>query len=53
MARRPEVEGLRFDESPNQWSDPVPQAWFYGYDAEEAMAKAMSSALVERPLSEC
>ena len=44
-AMRPEVEGLDFDESPNQWSDPVTQAWCYGYDAEEAMLKAMSSAL--------
>ena len=47
MAMRPEVEGLPFDESPNQWSDPVTQAWCYGYDAEEAMAKAMSRALAE------
>lgn len=46
-AMRPEVEGLHFDESPNQWSDPVTQAWCYGYDAEKAMAKAMSSALAE------
>ena len=46
-AMRPEVEGLHFDESPNQWTDPVTQAWCYGYDAEEAMAKAMSSALAK------
>lgn len=46
-AMRPEVEGLHFDESPNQWSDPVTQAWSYGYDAEEAMAKAMSNALTK------
>lgn len=47
IAMRPEVEGLHFDESPNQWSDPVTQDWCYGYDAEEAMAKAMSSALAK------
>lgn len=47
MAMRPEVEGLHFDESPNQWSDPVTQAWCYGYDAEEAMAKAMRISLAE------
>lgn len=46
-AMRPEVEGLRFDESPNQWSDPVTQAWCYAYDAEEAMAEAMRSALAD------
>ena len=44
MAMRPEVEGRPFDESPNQWSDPVTQAWCYAYDAEEAMAEAMRSA---------
>ncbi|KAB5523029.1 hypothetical protein GE09DRAFT_1065478 [Coniochaeta sp. 2T2.1] len=34
-AMRPEVEGRFFAESANQWSDPVTQAWAYGYDAEE------------------
>ena len=55
LAMRPEVEGRHFDESPNQWSDPVTQAWCYDYDAEEAMAKAMSSALaaVGQPSREC
>lgn len=53
VAMQPEVEGLHFDESPTQGSDPVTQARSYGYDAEEAMAKAMSSALVGRPPSEC
>ena len=46
-AMRPEVEGRPFDESPNQWSDPVTQAWCYGYDAEEAMAEAVRCALAE------
>lgn len=46
-AMRPEVDGLHFDESPNQWSDPVTQAWCYGYDAEDAVAKAMGRALAE------
>jgi salicylate hydroxylase len=31
---RPEVEGISFSWSPNQWSDPVTQWWAYGYDAE-------------------
>ena len=46
-AMRPEVEGRSFDESPNQWSDPVTQAWSYGYDAEEVMAEAVRWALAE------
>lgn len=46
-AMRPEVEGRPFDESPNQWSDPVTQAWSYGYDAEEVMADAVRWALAE------
>ena len=48
LAMRPEVEGLPFDESPNQWSDPVTQAWCYNHDAEEAMAMAMSSGALGR-----
>lgn len=39
-AMRPEVEGLKVEESPNQWSDPVTAAWTYGYDAEEEARKA-------------
>ena len=50
-AMRPEVEGRTFDESPNQWSDPVTQDWCYNYDAEEAMTLAMKSALERQPLS--
>ena len=46
-AMRPEVEGRPFDESPNQWSDPVTQDWCYGYDAEEVMAEAARWALAE------
>ena len=46
-AMRPEVEGRPFDESPNQWSDPVTQAWCYGYDAEEAIVEAVRWALAE------
>ncbi|KAH0527335.1 hypothetical protein TsFJ059_002347 [Trichoderma semiorbis] len=38
-AMRPEVEGRHFIQSPNQWSDPVTQAWAYGYDAEEEIEK--------------
>ena len=39
-AMQPETEGRHFDESPNQWSDPVTQAWCYGYDAEKEVAEA-------------
>ena len=42
-AMRPETEGRSFDESPNQWSDPLTQKWCYGYDAEEAVSKAWES----------
>lgn len=38
---RAEVEGRPLDASPNQWSDPVTQAWAYGYDAVKAMRTAM------------
>ncbi|KAJ9602227.1 hypothetical protein H2200_013347 [Cladophialophora chaetospira] len=34
-AMRPEVEGVHFVESPNQWSDPMTQQFCYGYDAVE------------------
>ena len=37
---RPEVLGLPFEQSPNQWSDPVTQAWAYGYDAEGEIERA-------------
>lgn len=46
-AMRLEVEGRPFTESPNQWSDPVTQAWCFGYDAEEAAAEAAKWALAE------
>jgi len=39
-AMRPEVEGRHLLHSPNQWSDPVTQAWCYGYDAEKAIDEA-------------
>ena len=39
-AMRPEVEGRHFLHSPNQWSDPVTQAWCYGYDADTAIDEA-------------
>lgn len=38
LAMQPEVLGQPFEESPNQWSDPVTQEWAYGYDAVEAIA---------------
>lgn len=41
LAMRPEVLGLPFEESPNQWSDPETQNWAYGYDAVEAVALAL------------
>lgn len=42
---RPEVENRPFTSSPNQWSDPVTQAWAYGYDAEEAMRERWNKAI--------
>jgi len=39
-AMKPEVEDRHFVESPNQWSDPVTQAWTYGYDAEREVRRA-------------
>lgn len=42
-AMRPEVLGEHFIESPNQWSDPLTQAWCYGYDAEEEVLREWRS----------
>jgi salicylate hydroxylase len=39
-AMEPEVNGKTFDESPNQWSDPLTAAWAYGYDAEAEARRA-------------
>ncbi|OQD66699.1 hypothetical protein PENPOL_c004G08390 [Penicillium polonicum] len=36
----PEVEGIPFSYSPNQWSDPATQMWCYGYDTERAIDEA-------------
>lgn len=36
----PEVKGLPFSHSPNQWSDPATQMWCYGYDTERAIDEA-------------
>lgn len=41
LAMRPEVLGLNFTESPNQWSDPTTQEWAYNYDAVEEVAAAI------------
>lgn len=41
LAMRPEVLGLPFEESPNQWTDPETQQWAYGYDAVEAIASVL------------
>ena len=43
LAMQPEVLGLPFDESPNQWSDPETQKWAYGYDAVKAIASALGA----------
>ena len=43
LAMRPEVLGLSFEESPNQWSDPETQKWAYGYEAVEAIASALEA----------
>lgn len=39
-AMAPEVEGIPFSHSPNQWSDPATQMWCYGYDAVEEIDAA-------------
>ncbi|KAJ5889153.1 hypothetical protein N7504_009963 [Penicillium tannophilum] len=39
-AMLPEVRGLPFSHSPNQWSDPATQMWCYGYDTEGAIDEA-------------
>lgn len=39
-AMRPEVEGHKFHQSPNQWSDPETQTWAYGYDAVKEVRDA-------------
>ncbi|OOO13389.1 monooxygenase FAD-binding protein [Aspergillus oryzae] len=39
-AMAPEVEGLSFSHSPNQWSDPATQMWCYGYEAEREIDQA-------------
>ncbi len=44
LAMQPEVLGQPFEESPNQWSDPVTQEWAYGYDAVEAIAAELRSS---------
>ncbi|KAH8886263.1 FAD/NAD(P)-binding domain-containing protein [Thozetella sp. PMI_491] len=55
-AMRAEVEGRPFTRSANQWSDPVTQAWAYGYDAEDAMQaeweKAVAAHVVESSSSQ-
>lgn len=47
-AMRPEVDGLTYLSSPNQWSDPVTQQWAYGYDAEEEMERRWFEAIRSR-----
>jgi len=45
LAMRPEVLGMAFEESPNQWSDPETQKWAYGYDAVEAVASVLRAEI--------
>ena len=47
-AMAPEVQGIPFSHSPNQWSDPATQMWCYGYDAEEAIDIAWMESLEGR-----
>jgi salicylate hydroxylase len=42
-----EVAGEHFNNSPNQWSDPVTQWWSYGYDAEDSMEQAWARDVAE------
>ncbi|CAK7198347.1 hypothetical protein SEUCBS139899_001008 [Sporothrix eucalyptigena] len=46
-AMRPEVEQRHFLTSANQWSDPITQAWAYGYDAEAAVQAAWDAAVTD------
>lgn len=39
-AMAPEVTGIPFSHSPNQWSDPATQMWCYGYDTEGEIDRA-------------
>jgi salicylate hydroxylase len=39
-AMEPEVLGVPFSHSPNQWSDPAGQIWCYGYDTESEIDRA-------------
>ncbi|OJJ84576.1 putative salicylate hydroxylase [Aspergillus glaucus CBS 516.65] len=43
-AMAPEVEGIPFSHSPNQWSDPATQMWCYGYDADKEIDAAWTKA---------
>lgn len=43
-AMAPEVKGIPFSHSPNQWSDPATQMWCYGYDTEKAIDEAWERA---------
>ena len=42
-------DGGPFDESPNQRSDPVTQAWCYGYGEEEAVRWALAEERCRGP----
>jgi salicylate hydroxylase len=46
-AMKPEVEGKKIVESPNQWSDQVTATWTYGYDAETEVKRAWMQARSE------
>jgi salicylate hydroxylase len=41
LASRSEVLGEPFEESSNQWSDPLTQEWTFGYDTEGAIRREM------------
>lgn len=46
---RNEVEGQDVQESPNQWTDPVTQAWAYGFDAITSVRVELEDMLNTRP----
>lgn len=44
----PEVKGIPFSHSPNQWSDPATQMWCYSYDAEREIDAAWVKARAQQ-----
>ena len=43
-----EVDGMPFERSPNQWSDPLTQHWCYNYDAVGVIKQVARAIGMER-----